>query len=219
MDAIVPGGTRRDLTRTGRPAASQMPARDRARGTDATHDLRRTRGRARSVHGRRHRAAGARRAPGTHRACRSRERPGVRSSQRPAVRAVYAARVGKDRSQRGDVAARVAVRFDELQESCRLVQRILDALPDGPHLTPVPRTRRRGRRRRADRGLARASVRRARSRRRPARSAAVIRTIPRGRTGRCSSTRSSATSSRISRSSTSPSTFPTAVMTCRSRSC
>jgi Ni,Fe-hydrogenase III large subunit len=37
----------------------------------------------------------------------------------------------------GDVAARVAVRFDELQESCRLIQSILDALPDGPHLAPV----------------------------------------------------------------------------------
>jgi Ni,Fe-hydrogenase III large subunit len=37
----------------------------------------------------------------------------------------------------GDVAARVAVRFDELQESCRLIQRILDALPEGPHHAPV----------------------------------------------------------------------------------
>jgi Ni,Fe-hydrogenase III large subunit len=37
----------------------------------------------------------------------------------------------------GDVAARVAVRFDELQESCRLVQRILEALPAGPHLVSV----------------------------------------------------------------------------------
>jgi Ni,Fe-hydrogenase III large subunit/Ni,Fe-hydrogenase III component G len=37
----------------------------------------------------------------------------------------------------GDVAARVAVRFDELQESCRLAQRILEALPSGPHLAPV----------------------------------------------------------------------------------
>jgi Ni,Fe-hydrogenase III large subunit len=37
----------------------------------------------------------------------------------------------------GDVAARAAVRFDELQESCRLVQRILEALPPGPHIAPV----------------------------------------------------------------------------------
>jgi Ni,Fe-hydrogenase III large subunit/Ni,Fe-hydrogenase III component G len=35
----------------------------------------------------------------------------------------------------GDVAARVAVRFDELQESCRLIQHILGALPEGPHRT------------------------------------------------------------------------------------
>jgi Ni,Fe-hydrogenase III large subunit len=38
----------------------------------------------------------------------------------------------------GDVAARVAVRFDELQESCRLIQRILEGLPTGPNLVPVP---------------------------------------------------------------------------------
>jgi Ni,Fe-hydrogenase III large subunit/Ni,Fe-hydrogenase III component G len=37
----------------------------------------------------------------------------------------------------GDVAARVAVRFDELQESGRLIRRILDELPAGPHLAPV----------------------------------------------------------------------------------
>jgi Ni,Fe-hydrogenase III large subunit len=38
----------------------------------------------------------------------------------------------------GDVAARVAVRFDELQESCRLAQLILGSLPEGPvHLEPM----------------------------------------------------------------------------------
>jgi Ni,Fe-hydrogenase III large subunit len=37
----------------------------------------------------------------------------------------------------GDVAARVAVRFDELQESLRLAHRILDTLPGGPHVTPL----------------------------------------------------------------------------------
>jgi Ni,Fe-hydrogenase III large subunit/Ni,Fe-hydrogenase III component G len=35
----------------------------------------------------------------------------------------------------GDVAARVAVRFDELLESARLVGRILQAVPAGPHQT------------------------------------------------------------------------------------
>ena len=34
----------------------------------------------------------------------------------------------------GDVAARVTVRFDEVAESCRLVRSILTALPAGPHL-------------------------------------------------------------------------------------
>ena len=38
----------------------------------------------------------------------------------------------------GDVAARVALRFDEVQESCRLIGRILAQLPAGPHLTDVP---------------------------------------------------------------------------------
>jgi Ni,Fe-hydrogenase III large subunit/Ni,Fe-hydrogenase III component G len=37
----------------------------------------------------------------------------------------------------GDVAARVAVRFDELQESCRLANRIAGELPAGPHFAPV----------------------------------------------------------------------------------
>jgi Ni,Fe-hydrogenase III large subunit len=37
----------------------------------------------------------------------------------------------------GDVAARVAVRFGELRESCRLIQYILGALPEGAYRTPV----------------------------------------------------------------------------------
>jgi Ni,Fe-hydrogenase III large subunit len=38
----------------------------------------------------------------------------------------------------GDVAARVAIRFDELTESCRLVLAILERLPTGEHRTAVP---------------------------------------------------------------------------------
>lgn len=42
--------------------------------------------------------------------------------------------------QEGDVAARVAVRFDELAESCRLTEALLTSLPSGAHLvsTHVP---------------------------------------------------------------------------------
>jgi Ni,Fe-hydrogenase III large subunit len=42
----------------------------------------------------------------------------------------------------GDVAARVAVRFDELQESCRLAVQILTSLPHSPHQVecPIPTT-------------------------------------------------------------------------------
>jgi Ni,Fe-hydrogenase III large subunit len=39
--------------------------------------------------------------------------------------------------QEGDVAARVAVRFEELAESCRFVLALLAALPSGAHLAPV----------------------------------------------------------------------------------
>jgi Ni,Fe-hydrogenase III large subunit/Ni,Fe-hydrogenase III component G len=38
----------------------------------------------------------------------------------------------------GDVAARVIVRFEEIQESLRLLGAILDKLPDGPHCTAFP---------------------------------------------------------------------------------
>jgi Ni,Fe-hydrogenase III large subunit len=38
----------------------------------------------------------------------------------------------------GDVAARVAMRFDELLESLRLLQRMAEALPAGPHRIDVP---------------------------------------------------------------------------------
>jgi Ni,Fe-hydrogenase III large subunit len=37
----------------------------------------------------------------------------------------------------GDVAARVTVRFEEAQESCRLIGEILTRLPEGPHRTNV----------------------------------------------------------------------------------
>jgi Ni,Fe-hydrogenase III large subunit/Ni,Fe-hydrogenase III component G len=38
----------------------------------------------------------------------------------------------------GDVGARVAVRFAELTESCHLMQRIVNALPTGPHCIAIP---------------------------------------------------------------------------------
>ena len=37
----------------------------------------------------------------------------------------------------GDVLARVTIRFEELQESCRLVARILGNMPCGPHSVPL----------------------------------------------------------------------------------
>ncbi len=41
-------------------------------------------------------------------------------------------------SEAGDVAARVAVRFDEVTESLRLVRTLLDGLPAGDIATDVP---------------------------------------------------------------------------------
>ena len=38
----------------------------------------------------------------------------------------------------GDVLARVAVRFDEVTGSCRIIQSLLRTLPSGPHTAPVP---------------------------------------------------------------------------------
>jgi Ni,Fe-hydrogenase III large subunit len=38
----------------------------------------------------------------------------------------------------GDVAARVAVRFDELTESCHLIERLIAGLPAGSYRKPVP---------------------------------------------------------------------------------
>ena len=45
---------------------------------------------------------------------------------------------GKCGSGDGDVLARVAVRFDEVQESGRLIRLILQRLPAGPHQTEIP---------------------------------------------------------------------------------
>ena len=53
----------------------------------------------------------------------------------PAPYDALAVRIGG--SEEGDVAARVAVRFDELAESCRLVRAILAGLASGPYVVAV----------------------------------------------------------------------------------
>ena len=90
----------------------------------------------------------------------------------------------------GDVAARVAVRFDEALESLRLIRTSSTALPDGA----IARAAAGGS---ASTGSGLGYVEGWRGpvlvaldeRARTAPSAAAIRTIRRGRTGRCSSTR------------------------------
>ena len=46
--------------------------------------------------------------------------------------------VGKCTRIEGDVLARVAVRFDEVKESCRIAHKILLALPAGAHQEAIP---------------------------------------------------------------------------------
>ena len=91
MDAVVPGGTRCDLA-SNRPARcsatvcgrSQHEVRTYAQSTTST------RGCVIGLTAPARVSAGARRASRTHRPRRPRERPGVRSAHRPAVRAVCA---------------------------------------------------------------------------------------------------------------------------------
>jgi Ni,Fe-hydrogenase III large subunit len=138
MDAVVPGGTLRDLTRTGLPLLRRC--------------LREIAGEVltlRTIYdeheGVRDRFTGAGIVPPELAA-----RLGLTGLAGRASAQLFDARVdlpcepyvelepAKIGRSEGDVAARVAVRFDELQESCRLIQRILGALPEGPHGTSVP---------------------------------------------------------------------------------
>jgi len=137
MDAIVPGGTRSDLTRTGIPKV--------LRGVEQIEDEVLTLRAVYDEHeGVRDRFNGA----GTVTANLA-ARLGLIGLAGRASAQAYDLRVDlpcmpyteltpvKAVRNDGDVAARVAVRFDELLESCRLVERILRTLPEGPHSTPV----------------------------------------------------------------------------------
>lgn len=137
MDAVVPGGTRIDLTRAGLlllRSCLQEIARE-ARSLRAIYD---------EHEGVRDRFNGA----GTVTAELA-ARLGLTGLAGRASAQAFDLRsdlpcepyaqlsVTKIVRSEGDVAARVAVRFDELQESCRLIQHILGALPEGPHRTPL----------------------------------------------------------------------------------
>jgi Ni,Fe-hydrogenase III large subunit len=137
MDAIVPGGTRRDLTRTGIPPLRrclQEIARE-AKTLRAIYD---------EHEGVRDRFNGAgtvtaelaARLGLTGLAGRASAQAFDLRSDLPCEPYMHLPVTKIVRSD-GDVAARVAVRFDELQESCRLIQHILGVLPEGPHRTPV----------------------------------------------------------------------------------
>ena len=97
-------------------------------------------------------------------------------------------RVAKATSNQGDVAARVAVRFDEVIESLRLICALATTLPAGAVRVDVAPPDGRRPRRRLGRRLARRGVRRARAAGGGA-SRAAIATTRRGRTGRCWSMR------------------------------
>ena len=78
---------------------------------------------------------------GDHGIGRTRERTRARPASRPSVVPYETLEVRIAGATDGDVAARAAVRFDELRESLRLVRTIVDALPDAPDgmvRTPLP---------------------------------------------------------------------------------
>ncbi len=96
--------------------------------------------------------------------------------------------VAKSCSTAGDVAARVALRFDETLESLRLIRTLCTGLPAGDLRHEMAAAAGCRARRRLGRRLARRGVRGAGDRA-AARSLAAIVTTRRGRTGRCSNTR------------------------------
>jgi Ni,Fe-hydrogenase III large subunit len=137
MDAVVPGGTQRDLTRMGIPLLRRClreiehevltlrtiydeheGVRDRFTGAGTVTPELATRLGLTGLAGRASAQAFDLRS----------DLPCDPYAQLPVTKIV--------RSE-GDVAARVAVRFDELHESCRLIERILGALPAGPYRTPL----------------------------------------------------------------------------------
>jgi Ni,Fe-hydrogenase III large subunit/Ni,Fe-hydrogenase III component G len=137
MDAVVPGGTQRDLTRMGIPPLRRClreiehevltlrtiydeheGVRDRFTGAGTVTPELATRLGLTGLAGRASAQAFDLRS----------DLPCEPYAQLPVTKIV--------RSE-GDVAARVAVRFDELHESSRLIERILGALPAGPHRTPL----------------------------------------------------------------------------------
>jgi Ni,Fe-hydrogenase III large subunit/Ni,Fe-hydrogenase III component G len=137
LDAIVPGGTRHDLTQTG------VPPLHRCLG-EITREVLTLRAIYDEHEGVRDRFNGA----GTV-AAELAARLGLTGLAGRASAQAFDLRVDlpcepytqlsttKIVRSEGDVAARVAVRFDELRESCRLIQHILGALPGGPHRTQV----------------------------------------------------------------------------------
>ncbi len=191
MDVVVPGGVARDLAPDRRGAMRAQCAalerevallrdiydehaglQDRFRGCgDVT---RRARGEARPDRARRPRAA----ALADDLRCDFPAPPydtlgGARGRRTPTATSPRASRCASTRSV----------------ESLRLIDAMLDVDARRRHRGDAARTRRVPARDRLRRGLARAGAGRARERARTARSVAAIRTIRRGRTGRCSSTR------------------------------
>ena len=199
MDHVVPGGVARDLAPE-HAAQDQRRMRDAgARDPDHPRHLRRARRPAGPLPHLRHRAARAGGEARPDRHGRTRQRPGTRPALRFSGRALRFARRAQGRIQRRRRrrARRRALRRSA--ESLRLIQNIVKAIPGGEIHAPLPD----GSGAQAGAGLSsKAGADRCcwRSPAVPAeQSAAAIRTIRPGRTGRCSNTRSSATSFPTSR--------------------
>jgi Ni,Fe-hydrogenase III large subunit/Ni,Fe-hydrogenase III component G len=137
MDAIIPGGTKHDLTRTGLPllrrclreiAHEVLKLRTIYDEHEGVRDRFTSAGIVTPALAKRLGLTGlAGRASGQGFDLRS-DLPCDPYPQLPVTKIV--------RSE-GDVAARVCVRFDELQASCRIIQYILGVLPEGAHRATV----------------------------------------------------------------------------------
>ena len=141
-----------------------------------------------------HRRAGASRRSSphgsAHRARRPRERPGAGSARAVSGRALRPARRAHgDAPQRRRRGARRPCASTKSFESLRLIRQILERMPAGEIRATLPATAAGAFGIGLGRRLARRSPGRARNRRRRRHPRVATRTIRRGRTGRCSSTR------------------------------
>ena len=140
MDCIVPGGVASDLDGAARAAMRRAVRRDRsARSRSCARSTTSTPGLQDRFMGTGHVSAelAARARPDRARGARQRPGDATCASITPGRPTTTLGGDAQRRHRAGDVAARVAVRFDELLESLRLIRALLAALPAGEHRSAV----------------------------------------------------------------------------------